>query len=241
MRPTSWVRQIVLHSTKGVWPQQILAGAGPGSSGRVVADFWRGDPAHSAAQLVVDTDGAIACLCDVGYVEAYHAEASNPWSVGIEMYQVSGGGVYQATLDATARLVMVLCAKLGIPPQIHARPYRGDPLARMETGIGQARRQLGGPDVVGILGHRDNTSNRGRGDPGDAIYAAIETAGAEPLDYSVGDDLRVGRARQLALNTLDARAGNTLRPLVVDGLVGPTSLAAAKRLGFARWRDVPAG
>ncbi len=233
MRPTRWVRQVVLHTTKGIWPQLILTGRGPGSSDRVVAEFWRGDPAHSAAQFVVDTDGTVACLCDVAYGEAYHAEASNPWSVGIEMYQVAGGGVYQATIDATVRLVLVLCDALGIPPQIHALAYRGVPLARMETGAGVARQQLGGPDVVGIVGHRDNTSNRGRGDPGDAIYEALEVAGAEPLDFSVGQDLNVGRARQQALNARGAH-------LVVDGLVGPASLAAARQLGFARWRDVPA-
>lgn len=234
MRRTSWVRQVMLHTTKGTWPQPILPGAGPGNSARVVADFWRGDSAHSAAQLVVDTDGTIVCLCDLAYVAAYHAEASNDYSVGIEMYQVAGGGVYQATIDATVWLVETLCDAIGIPFQLHAGLYHGDPLRRMEITVGGQRQQLGGPDCVGVLGHRNNTSNRGRGDPGDAICAALIAAGAEPLDYATGQDLDVGRARQRHLRGLG-------EPIVADGLVGPASMAAARRRGFARWSQVPLG
>lgn len=227
----TWVRQVIVHTTKGDWPQTIRPGAGPGGRAKTVADFWRGDPVHSAAQLVVDTDGTVACLCDLEAAEAYHAEGSNPWSVGIELYQEAAGVLYQATLDAGVKLVLALCGAFGIPPQIHARTYGNAPLARMETGSGPTRRQLGGPDCVGIFGHRDNTSERGRGDPGDAIYSMLIAAGAEGLDFSIGEDLAVNRRRQAALNARGEQ-------LAVDGLVGPSSLAAAARQGFARWRDV---
>lgn len=230
-RVTPWVRQVILHTTKGIWPQSVLPGAGQGERGKVVADFWRADPAHSAAQLVVDTDGVVACLCDLARVASYHAEASNFWSIGIEMYQESSGGVYDATLAATARLVRALCEVFGIPAQIPRGPYRGVPLARMETGSGAERRQLGGPDLVGVLGHRDNTSARGRGDPGDEIWARLAADGFERLDYAIGEDLSVGRQRQAALVARGER-------LVVDGIVGPATIAAARRQGFARWRDV---
>ncbi len=229
-RTARWIRQIVPHSTKGRWPQPILPGAGPGGRGRVVADFWRGDPAHSAAQLVVDTDGTVVCLCDLARAASYHAEASNPWSVGIEMYQLGGGEIYQATIDATVRLVLGLCETLAIPAQLPRGPYRGAPLRRMETGNGPGRRNTGGPDVVGIISHRWNTSERGRGDPGDALELALLAAGAEPLDYDRGEDIERGKRRQAALNARGER-------LVVDGLVGPASIAAARRHGFARWRD----
>lgn len=232
MRNTSWVRQVVLHTTKGSWPQPILPGAGPGGSARVVAEFWRGDLTHSAAQIVIDADGTVACLCDLAYVAAYHAEMSNDWSVGIELYQIAGGGVYQATLDAAAALVPALCDALGIPFQIHAGAYGGKPLVRMERLDNTGRHQLGGPDVVGVIGHRDNTNNRGRGDPGDAVYAALIAAGAEPLDFAVGEDLRVGAARQTYLVQHGAK-------IAIDGKVGPVSLLAGRRQGFKRWRDVP--
>lgn len=237
-RPTPWVRQVILHSTKGTWPQYVRPGAGIGGSAKVVADFWRGDPTHSGAHLVVDTDGTVACLADLARVMAYHAEGSNPWSVGIEMYQLGDGALYRATLDATVALVQTLCHELGIPEQMPRGPYRNQPLRRMESGSGTGRHQLGGPDVVGVIGHRENTSNRGRGDPGDEIFGRLAAVGFEGVDYDGEEDLLVGRRRQTRLNELDAAAGHTFSPLVVDGLVGARSLATMRRLGFARWRDV---
>lgn len=230
-RPALWIRQVMVHSTGGRWPQAILPGAGPGGEAARFADIWNTDPVHSAAQIVVDSAGTVACLCDLVTTMAYHAEGSNPWSVGIEMYQRADGGIYQATITATAQLCIALCDALGIPAQFDRRAYTGAPLLRMETGAGPLRHNSGGPDVVGIFGHRDNTCERGRGDPGDAIYAALLAAGAEPLDFASGEDLAVGRRRQAALN---ARGEH----LTVDGLVGPSSIAAARRQGFARWRDV---
>jgi len=123
-----------------------------------------------------------------------------------------------------------LCELFGIPPQVHVAPYRNAPIPRLVAG---------GRDAVGIYGHRDQSDQRGRGDPGDRIYELLVAEGAEPLDYATGEDLARGRARQQALNAEAARRGETWPPLVVDGLVGPASLTAARRQGHARWRDVP--
>lgn len=234
-RPTSWVRQIILHSTKGQWPQAIRPGSGPPGKAQIVADFWRGDPTHSAAHLVVDLDGSVACLCDLAYHEAYHAEGSNPWSIGIEMYQLNDGSLYEATLQATATLVEFLCGKFGIPLQHPRGPYRNRPLSRMEImdhsdGI-ISRRQLGGPDLCGVFGHRDNTSNRGAGDPGDAIWRELAARGSEAIDFEAKEDILLGKERQAALNARGAR-------LTVDGVCGPASWSAMRSLGFRRWRDV---
>lgn len=232
----SWIRQVIVHTTGGLWPQPILPGAGAGGEGARYADIWQSDPQHSAAHLVVDSAGAVACLADLALVTAYHAEASNPWSIGIEMVQGRDGSLRQATIDATARLVAAICDAVGIPEQMPRWPYPGRPLARMEVpaqpGVGgNERHQLGGPNMVGVLGHRDNTSLRGRGDPGDAIWTALAALGFESLDYDRCEDLELGRRRQAALVARGER-------LEVDGLVGPASLAAARRQGFARWRDV---
>jgi hypothetical protein len=240
MRPTTWVRQIVLHTTGGLWPQPVHAGAGPAGHARDIADMWRGERTHSAAQLLVDFDGSAICLADLVYAAAYHAEGSNPWSVGIEMCTLPNGGIYEATLKTTAQLVVTLCSLLGIPFQIPRGPYRNAPLRRCETGTGPTRHQLSPADLVGVIGHRDNTSERGFGDPGDAIWSELAALGAEGVDYDGREEQILGRQRQAALNAADARAGATWRPLVVDGIVGPESSSAARRLGFTRWRDVPA-
>ncbi len=243
LRQTSWCRQIILHTTGGHWPQPIIPGAGPPGHARQIAEMWSGadrgggDQVHSAAQLIVDYDGTVACLCDLAHVAAYHAEMSNDWSIGIEMSTRPDGSIYQATIDSTVALVPAIGDAIGIPLQIHSASYHNEPLLRMEemhrvNGRPQ-RKQFGGPDCCGIFGHRDNTSTRGRGDPGDAIYTAlIDRAGAEPLDFSTGEDLRVGAARQTWLVAHGAK-------IPIDGLVGPVSLWAAKRQGFKAWRLVP--
>lgn len=230
-RPVLWCRQVLLHSTGGNWPMPIVPGAGPGGEGARIADIWQTDPVHSAAQIVVDSAGTICCLTDLLYAMAYHAEGSNPWSVGIEMYQFPDGHVMQATIDAAAACALAICEALAIPFQHHGGHYDGEPLPRMETGTAERRHNSGGADCVGIFGHRQNTSQRGRGDPGDAIFDALAALGSEPLDFRTGQDLTVARRRQMKLLSLGER-------LTVDGLVGPASMAAAKRQGYLRWRDV---
>lgn len=230
-RKTRWIRQIIIHTTGGHWPQPVLAGVGPGGHARQILEMWLGsdrgggERIHSAAQIVVDYDGTVYCAADIATCTAYHAEMSNDWSVGIEMCTHGDGSIYQATIEATAALVRWLCATLGIPEQTQRGPYLNRPLARME--LQAPRRQLGGPDCVGVFGHRDNTSERGRGDPGDAIWVAL---GLEELSFDTGEDLVIGRRRQQALVKRGAK-------LTVDGLVGPASLAAAAKLGL-RWRDI---
>jgi len=119
-------------------------------------------------------------------------------------------------------------------------PYRGQPLRRLEL----AGKQTDGRDVLGVIGHRDQTGRRGRGDPGDAIWTRLAALGFEGVDYDGLEDLEVGKRRQAALNAAArktaAAAGIAYQLVVVDGIVGPASIAAARRLGFARWRDVAA-
>ncbi len=251
MARTSPVSIVTLHTTGGNDPQPIRAGAGPSGHARQILDMWSGadhgggERVHSAAPLVIDYDGIIYCAGDLARTAAYHAQAINGRSIGIEMCTLPDGGIYDATLTAGAGLVAALTwsgapgsGLFPIPAQMPRGPYRGQPLRRLEVGGVQAD----GRGLVGVIGHRDQTGNRGRGDPGEEIWRRLAALGFEGLDYDGSEDLELGRARQLALNALDARAGNTQRPLVVDGIVGPASLAAMRRLlgPTARWRDVPA-
>ena len=228
-RKTTWVRQVMLHTTKGAPRQYVKPGSGPAWRERNVAEFWRDDPAYSGAHIVIGSDGVVACLADLARVCAYHATVSNDWSVGIELYQEADSGVYEATFAAAVPVVRTICAALGIPYQYVADRYNGHPLQRMLNG---------GSDVVGVTGHRSNTENRGWGDPGDEVFIRLHADGCEPVTINDRQDVALGMQRQRYLNALDARRGNTIRPLVVDGLVGPSSITTARRLGYARWRDV---
>lgn len=224
-RRTPWVRQIIVHTTKGKWPQHVKPGAGAGGRDQWVAEFWRGDPEHSAAQLVVDNDGSIACLTDLAHTCAYHAGLSNDWSIGIEMYQELDGGVHEAVYAATIPLVVALCEQFSIPLQMPSRRYNNAPMGRMVSG---------GPDMIGVFGHRDNTSRRGRGDPGDEFFRRLELAGAEAFDYELRADLATWRRRQMYLVAMFSER------LTVDGKPGPSTIAAMRRHGFASGRAIPA-
>ena len=112
-------------------------------------------------------------------------------------------------------------------------------------------RQHGGPDMVGVFGHRDvawrfpwqltpgqqrgypnGYSDRGRGDPGDEIFARLRAAGAEALDFDAREDLELWRRRQRKLNGITEQRG-ACRVIDVDGIAGPATMALLRHHGFA--------
>lgn len=239
---------IVAHTTGGHWPQPVIPGAGRPGHARQILDMWSGRDGgngakeHSGATLVVDFDGDVYCCGDIMRCAAYQAQLINARALGIEMCTRPDGSIYDATLDAAAQLVALLTwsgvpggALLPVPAQMPRGPYRNAPLRRLETD----GKQSDGRGLTGAIGHRNQTARRGHGDPGDAIWQRLVALGFEGVDYDGDEDLHLARARQAWLNKEHARRGETWSPLVVDGQCGPASLAAAKRLGFARWRDVP--
>jgi hypothetical protein len=223
MRSPAAIDKVIAHTTKGIAAQHIIPGAGVGGKDKVVADFWRGDPEHSAAQLVGDTDGTWACLGDLSYVAAYHATYVNNRAIGVELYQMPNGGIYEATLATWRVLAGFLCDRFGIPRQMPDR-YTGKPIARLAG-------KTGGPDCVGLFGHRHQTSNRGAGDPGEFAFA--ELVDFERFDFERGEDLAVWKRRQQRLNALGEK-------LVVDGVAGRATMTALRRQGFASGRELDA-
>jgi hypothetical protein len=216
-RTTSWIRQLIVHTTRSTAPTRTLPGRGPGGGARRTLDTRCRGPATFAAHLLIDSDGTVACLCDLATTEAFHATVSNPWSVGIAMYQEPDGSIYESVYDATIALIPTLCIQLGIQFQIPGLPHCNEPLRRMVGG---------GPHCVGIFGHRD-IALRGHTDPGDDIFHRLATAGAERYDHSAGEDLEIWKGRQRTLNNHDGA------DLVIDGIPGPETVAALKAAGHA--------
>lgn len=219
---------IVLHTTKGIWPQHVIPGAGPGGKDEDVANYWRlsgeGKKRSSATPIVVDTDGTAGCLADVVRAAGHHATTANPYTLGIEMYQLANGGIYEATLATTVRITRALCAALSIPWQIAIDTYSGGPVARIAND---------GRSVYGIYGHREQTNDRGHGDPGDPIVNEHVLAGCEGFRMGRGEDLEAWERRQRKLNAMGEK-------LTVDGLAGPSTILAMRRHGFASGRQIDA-
>ena len=188
-RSSDWVRGIVVHTTQGRYPQPILPGLGRGGGALANIRYWNRSPDYAGAHLLVDTDGTVYQTADLVTEQTWHATNVNPVTVGIEVVQGNDGSLYQGQLAATVQLVNWLTANLGIQRQIPL-PYAGHALERLSSG---------GRDVVGVYGHRDQTSNKGRGDPGDAIMQMLADAGYERFDIGAGQDLDVWRSRQQSL------------------------------------------
>jgi hypothetical protein len=222
LRRTSWVRSIVLHTTKGIpggkdrRPQQLRPGLGPpGSAAEAVARYWASSELASGAHLVCDFDGTWICLADLAGEVAYHATTMNDVSIGIEICQGKDAELYEGQLDSVVAMVDFLTAHFAIQRQIpHA--YVG-PVPRLAAG---------GADCVGVFGHRDQTGNRGAGDPGDHVMERLAAAGYERFDFATGEDRKVWRGRQEALARKQGAA------ITVDGVPGPRTVARLAAHGF---------
>lgn len=219
-----WVRSIILHTTKGIpggsnkTAQTIRPGAEENHDrDRSVAKYWSTSSQQSGAHIVVDTDGSAICIADLAKETMYHATVVNNVSIGIEMYQLSDGSIYEATLKSTVAIVETLCRSFGIQRQFHY-PYKGGPVPRLAAG---------GKDCVGVFGHRDVTTNRGAGDPGDFVFDLLRESGFEPFDFAIDADLQTWRMRQrdLVFKGYDG--------LSIDGIPGPRTTSSAREEGFA--------
>jgi len=249
VRHSTWVRQGVIHTTKGIWPQKILSGSGPGGRDLQVADYFSRDSGHAGAHIVLDDDGTYACLADLLEAAVYHATTANDYSIGIEVVQRADGAIYEAQIRALGVMCRALSDGL-LFPELYI------PWQRHEGYVsGQIVRRLlhGGPDVCGWYGHRDQAwkfphqldsasrakypdgyANRGRGDPGDFLLAGL---GCEAMDYRRGEDLDRGRERQRKLNRQFAAMGVHLKE---DGVMGPATLRTMRAFGLPDGRSIDA-
>ena len=221
-RPSgSWrVRGIVLHTTRGLPlslaanpPPRILPGKGPATNiERDVNHWWSIDARNAGAHLIVDYDASVACLADLLLEETYHAGPVNPVTVGIEIAQRADLCLFEEQLEGVVALVDWLTDKFQIQRQI---PRRG--VTYYKQGMIIPRCAAGGRDVVGVYGHRDVTLQRGWGDPGDAVFAALERSGYEAVDFAASEDRDLWRTRQAALG---------MAAVDQDGIPGPRTAAA---------------
>lgn len=224
-RPVSLV---VLHTTKGIpggkdkRPQILHPGLGPDTKAEDRTNaYWSTDPTPSGAHIVIDADGSVGCLADLLTVCAYHAGQHdvNERSVGIEIFQGSDASLYAGQLEVVVKVVDVLTAQFSIQRQIPDF-YRNKPVERLQV--------WGGKDLVGVVGHRDVSDQRGKGDPGDFIMDYLEKAGYERFDFFAEADKVEWKKRQKML------AEKLGRQLSIDGVpgIGIETTSALRELGY---------
>lgn len=190
-RQTSWVRSIFFHTTIGDEPVTVTNVQEPdlGLPGTITA--WQTDRRHAGAHLLIDLCGTLYCLCDLLYDASYHATTVNQVSIGIEIKQAPDKSTRQIQYDVALALTDFLTKEFGIQRQFHW-PYLGDsnPVKRLAAG---------GKNAVGIFGHRDQTDQRGKGDPGDYIFRVLHDAGYERMNFELAEDIKTWWQRQTYL------------------------------------------
>ena len=216
-RPDTWIRGIVLHTTKGIpggrdkRRQDIRPGNGPNTRrDERLAKMWSLDARHAGAHLIGDHDSSWVCTCDLIHHAAFHAGNVNDVTIGLEIYQGDEAELYENQLESVVTIVDFLTKTFSIQRQFHW-PYLGHALKR---GL---RRGL---DIVGVYGHRDCSNNRGEGDPGNAIFSMLKDAGYESFNFDENEDKSEWGYRQKEMG------------LLVDGVPGPRTVKRLEEEGY---------
>lgn len=216
-RPNTWIRGIVIHTSRGIpggrirTPQIIKSGLGPNHErDEKMALMWSLDKRKAGAQLIVDSDASWVQTADLQEFAAFHAGNVNTVTIGIEMYQQGDAVLYEGQLESVVEMLDFLTKTFSIQRQLHW-PYKRHALKR---GLRQ------GLDMVGTYGHRDCSNRRGPGDPGDAIMEMLMDAGYQAFDFEENEDKETWMHRQEQLG------------LLPDGIPGPATAAALLKEGY---------
>lgn len=220
-------KNIVLHTRMGIWPQTIVDEVPNRRWDEVAAGRGSRNDRTASWHISIDADGSFVCHLDCFDIHAYHANHMSGTSVGIEMYQNTKGEVTEATLATAVRVCDALTRELGIQRQVPTEEGICKRFANNRHTMSRKSRNAyikggkRGTDYYGVLGHRNVTRNRGKGDPGNVIFTKLREAGYESYTVDDKDDKDVWILRQRE------------HGLAADGVPGPNTVSALKQAGFA--------
>lgn len=163
-------RAIVLHTVHGKLGGVSEKPSLPSTRAERYARYQASTSREVSWHATVDTDGTVVQSADFASWTCWHATSVNGWTIGIELVQEADGTVYRPQLAAVVSLCDLLCARLGIERRVPAR--NGVPI----VGVVQRLTGHDGP-WSGVFGHRNQTTNRGPGDPGSHVFLALMAAG----------------------------------------------------------------
>jgi len=200
------IRGIVAHTHEGL-SGNLLDGFGPNTTlDERLAMYQVSTDRYVSWDYTIDLNGDITWQNDPAVDCSWHAYPVNRLTLGFEMIQqvrknaagqMIAGDLYRGQIEKAVLMIDFLTAKLKIQRQIPWDTTLNRPdsrvLDRLKTSGGC------GEDVVGVYGHRNITSQKPAGDPGDAIYLALKDAGYELFDYALEQDKTAWKARQQML------------------------------------------
>lgn len=171
-RHSTAVRDVVLHTVHGK-RGVLLPGGKPSTRAQTYAVYQAHTSREVSWHFTVDTDGTVVQSADPARWVCWHAGSVNAYSVGIELVQESDGAIYQDGIAAAVRLCDLLCAQFNIPRRVPVNAL-GAPAQSVIPRLTGSHGPWGG-----VYGHLHQMTNRGPGDPGDHIFAALLLAGYE--------------------------------------------------------------
>lgn len=212
------IRAVVLHTVKGI-RGNLLPGSKPSTRAEAYAKYQANTSRDVSWDYTIDTDGTIIVSNDPIERFTWQAGAVNPFTLGIEMVQESNGDIYVDQVATLVRFLDLLTRELadrGHPIQRQVPWKNGAPVVGVISRI-----RTEGTSVYGIYGHRNQTPDRGPGDPGDHVFRALIAAGYAGHDFDAGTDRDAWKAVQAGLG------------IAADGLPGNGTADALKRAGHA--------
>lgn len=222
-----WIRAIVIHTVKGMLGK-LKPGIKPSTRAETYAKYQANTSRDVSWEYTVDTDGTIIVSNDPIKRYTWHAGAVNAFTLGIEMVQDDDGALYEGQMEVMVKFLDVLTRELAdrghpiqrqIPMTGDGKPVRGIIPRIQDASLAR--------NVVGIYGHRNQTKDRGPGDPGDHVFEYLLRAGYKGFDLNASEDITFWKSVQKRLG------------LKEDGVPGKDVHAALLAAGNAHGMYVP--
>lgn len=217
----TWIRSIVCHTVHGKLGK-LLPGKGPeGDLAERYARYQINTQRSVSWDFTCDLDGSWIIQNDPLKFYTWQATSVNPHTCGFELVQLDNGDLYEDQIAKAVEFIDFLTAKLGIQRQI---PWDIKNNCSPRGIINRIAGSNNGRDVVGIYSHSHQTKNRGYGDCGPWLPAALKKAGYLTFSFDGDDDKAFWKAQQKSLGISEKDC---------DGIPGPATVRALKASGKA--------
>lgn len=224
---TTWIRSVVCHTVHGKLGT-VLSGIGPDTDLDVrYARYQTNTERKVSWDFTEDFNGDWIIQNDPLEFYTWQAGLVNGHTCGLEMVQHDNGDLYEEQVQKAVLFIDFLTAVLGIQRQI---PWDMDKDKPMLKPVKRISGSGNGKDVVGVYNHSNQTTDRGVGDCGPWLPAALKAAGYLPFNFDKNEDKTFWKNEQRKLG---------LKPEECDGVPGPQTTKLLLQSGKKHGMIVP--